>query len=190
MGNATNKFQEALALGKTWTQFLTTAIGNGTINDLLGTTKVDQNPGTVSEVPFGQVNKELMNLIDDGLEASYESASTPATGSTTDATPLDVSTVGTVPDGGTLYVEGKVWGKKATQDLVYIDFAYRYERDGASVTEDADRHIVQYSSGGTLTTAAAAPAAVGATVSVFVLGEAATTITWEGYVMKRTVTFV
>lgn len=108
---------------------------------------------------------------------------------TTDATPASAGEIATVPDGGTLLVEGTMWGKTATQDMVYVDFSYRYERDGASVTEAIDRSIVKYSSGGTLSTATAGPAAVGTIIYMFVIGEAATAIEWEGYTIKRGVSF-
>jgi hypothetical protein len=78
MANSPNKFTEALGLSKTWSQFLATAVGDGTIADLISTAKVDQNPGTVSRVPFGQVNKELLNLIDDALEYVYAYGSAPS----------------------------------------------------------------------------------------------------------------
>ena len=71
MGNATNLLTTAKAAGKTLAQFKATAIGDGTINDLIGTAKVDQNPGTVTAVPNGQVNAELMNLLDEGVQFAY-----------------------------------------------------------------------------------------------------------------------
>ena len=74
MGNPTNLARAALDAGKDWNTFLTDVIGDGTVNDLFGTTKVDQHAGTVSKVPFGQVNKDYLNLLDDIAQVAYESA--------------------------------------------------------------------------------------------------------------------
>jgi hypothetical protein len=133
---------------------------------------------------------ELGNAVDNVIRELVDKyTAIKHTSSTTDATPTTIGTAGTVPDGGVLMIELHIWGKKAAQDIVYVRQDIWTERNGGSVIAHVHNSVKQYSYLATLSTANATLLINSTDLDVQVTGEGSTTIAWEGYTLKREVTF-
>ncbi len=127
------------------------------------------------------------NFVDDFIMAYMANGNgrlQKLTGLTTDATVGVVigQVMPEVPDGSQAIIDTKIWGRVGPNDFAYQQTISRVERNGGTLVLYSDLiGTVEYSGGGTLSTAASGHNANGTAVELLVNGEAATNIAWEAH---------